>query len=251
MRTSTGAKLFVVTTIVSLVGALAFVLGVYAQVKPGTVNACVPSGTTGAPRTMAYNTTGSCPNNQELITWNVQGPAGPAGPQGPAGAGAATMKTTLVLKSSNQDKKATHSALVFCPAGWSLLYGGADLAGDARSKVITINRPAVLRVPSGHARAAADPIAPSGWFVRATKDYAYSERLRRMAKAIQNLAIGDYLGRRATELEHGAFDEGIGGYSDEAVANFTRARDWAEGSSEGDALARWSVQAWAMCGMPS
>lgn len=75
MKTSTRAKLFVLASAVSVIALLALVLGVYAQVQPGTVNACVPTAT-GIERTMIYTTSGNCHIGQELITWNVQGTPG-------------------------------------------------------------------------------------------------------------------------------------------------------------------------------
>jgi hypothetical protein len=245
VKTSTGAKLLVLAMVVGVVGALFFVLGVSAQVQPGTVNACVPS--TGT-RTMIYTTTGRCPTSQELITWSVQGPAGP---QGPAGGAATPMKTALVQKSSKKDKKPTHSALVFCPAGWSLLYGGAGLVGDARSKTIVDSRPIAIHVPGGHAHATADPMAPSGWFARATRTDDYEHRLATIAQALTSMSLGlHHMGVSIGEdhfqhdMDASVAASGVGG-----LDLFFNGRDWAKRSITEDKVQTWAVKAWAVCGM--
>jgi len=70
--------------------AIAVVLGanthVQAQAGPATIRACIGGG--GSLRLVGPSET--CKGNDQLVVWNVQGPAGPAGPAGPSGATGAT-----------------------------------------------------------------------------------------------------------------------------------------------------------------
>lgn len=66
--------------------AIAVVLGAHtplqAQAGPATIRACIGGG--GSLRLVGPNE--ACKGNDQLVVWNVQGPAGPAGPAGPSGA---------------------------------------------------------------------------------------------------------------------------------------------------------------------
>jgi hypothetical protein len=65
----------------------------------------------------------NCPGNQQLIEWNQQGPAGQDGQDGVSG-------YERVSTSSDLDSNGDKTVWVFCPAGKSVLGGGAGVYGE-------------------------------------------------------------------------------------------------------------------------
>ena len=107
--------------IVAAVAFLAVAAGVgYASIpsSSGTISACRDN--KGVLRVIDAEAGQTCANNQQLLTWNQQGPAGPPGPAGISG-----YETVIASADTNGDNEAT--ATVQCPPGKVILGGGANI----------------------------------------------------------------------------------------------------------------------------
>jgi len=225
----------------ALVGAFA----VRADVTPGTINACVPTGT--AAPTMLFSASGSCARGQQLLTWNIQGPAGPPGS---SGSGAATPETVLVTKTSPSNTNRTRTAVALCPGTATALYGGADLTGDPFGKVIFSNRATAFSLSPG-------ATTPNAWIVKAQARYddEAQERLKTLAVAINRLIQTEFRALDRIEVttefwgatNYGASAEGNLHFGIPIPQNFKIAANIALAAAKAEVPKKWGVTAWVVC----
>jgi hypothetical protein len=131
----------------------------------GTINACYDK-QTGQARIVdpATNLPKNCTQKEAPVSWNVQGPAGPAGAAGQDGVSGWVEVTSNSALSSSDDK--THS--VFCPAGTTVLGGGAAVVGPA------IGDQAV-QIIDGVGLVESNPFNEYGWSARAEEFVATAD----------------------------------------------------------------------------
>ena len=235
-------KTVVLATSFAAVGALLAGGVVWAQTPP-QINACVE-------RTTGYFKLGSgCGQN---LAWNVQGPQGPAGPAGPVGpqgppgqtGQAPVQKQIVVTKNSAFTNGSAHTALARCPAGGTVLYGGAGLIvtgkPDNERLRITYSRPSAAQggVPYGWS-AGAMRVQPDRLLALTLWHLARAERHSLALGAYQHSAGStpslqqDYF--QAYSAAKGMFEQAVAQGFDAAVAT--------------PPASPWGVQAWVVCGM--
>jgi hypothetical protein len=112
--------------LIAVVGLLAVAAGVgYAAIpaSDGTISACKDA--RGGLKVIDAEAGQTCKPDQQLLTWNQQGPQGspgPAGPQGPAGISGLVTPTGNSAYNSNDVKE----FFIQCPAGKTAISGSAN-----------------------------------------------------------------------------------------------------------------------------